>query len=230
MMTNLPNLVSRALLVCIVAVLPLNSGCDNGAENDDNSFALYPPGYFTEGFRQEFVMTGSAPSGLTTSGTHLLLTQASEVFNGQQTTAVRTQNDWTDSNGGSFSAGALDFYTTDAGSATLLGFRDLLSLIESTNTSPGTLPLSAEPGDSGSVGTFSDAGGNRATLTWELQDVSDSQARVVFSTTVRDALGAVVSEGEVAYVIDRDGRRSGVSILFDVKAFNDPVSWTGSPR
>ena len=198
-------------------------------EPTEVSFQLFPAGYFSQGFREEYSIVGTSPGGLMLQGTHLELTQAATSFNGQQSNPVRIQNDWTDTNTNQmFSNGSTEYYSTDVDNKTLLGSQDLISSVIGIPTSAAVLPQTAKIGESATYATYMDGAGNVTTLTWALQDAGNNQASLIWASETRDVNSVLLIEGNTSYVINTSGARQSMTILFDVKALADPVSWVGT--
>lgn len=214
----------------LLALLTSCSGSDpQSPEPTEVSFQLFPAGYFVQGFREEYSIVGTSPGGLMLQGTHLELTQAATSFNGQQSNPVRIQNDWTDTNTSQmFSNGSTEYYSTVSDNRTLLGSQDLISSVIGVPTSAGAIPQAARIGESATYATYSDGAGNVTTLTWALQDAGNNQALLVWASETRDANSTILIEGNTSYVINTNGMRQSMTILFDVKALADPVSWVGT--
>lgn len=206
------------------------SGSDpQSPEPTEVSFQLFPAGYFSQGFREEYTITGTSPGGLMLQGTHLELTQAATAFNGQQSNPVRIQNDWTDTNTNQmFSNGSTEYYSTAANNKTVLGSQDLITSVVSIPSPTAVIPQAAKIGESGTYATYSDGAGNVTTLTWSLQDAGNNQALLVWASETRDVNSVLLVEGNTSYVINTSGVRQSMTILFDVKALADPVSWVGT--
>jgi len=225
--------ITRLFLFAGLLLFTFLSSCGSSdpqsPEPTEVSFQLFPNGYFSTGFREEYNMTGTSPGGLMLQGTHLELTQAATTFNGQQANPVRIQNDWTDTNTSQmFSNGSTEYYSTDAASKMLIGTQDLLTSTIGVPASMTVIPQTAKVGDSGTHATYTDNFGNTTTLTWTLQDAGNSQARLVWASETRDVNSVLLIEGNTSYVISENGTRQSMTILFDVKALADPVSWTGT--
>ena len=221
------------VLIFIAFVFAGLSGCSSNESSDpeDTLYQLFPNGYFSEGFREEYGVSGTSPSGLTLEGTHLELTAEEQSFNGEQVSVVRTQNDWVDNQTNQqFSNAALSFYSTVSADRKLVGSEDLITGVVSSSTSEERLPESASIGESGLVGSYTDTAGSSIMQTWRLEEANDGFAKIIWASQVRDDQGNLILEGETAYIIDRDGNRQSLELLFDVKQLNDPVSWVGVKR
>lgn len=219
-------------ILSLILLTLTNCGDD---DDDDNvsaeiEYQLFPDGYFSAGFREEYSMTGISTSGVEFAGTHLQLTQSTTSFEGQQVNPVLSQSDWTDTNGGAFSIASLAYYSTDPNNRTLVGTEDFLTKVSSTTSNPENIPVTAQIGDSGQVGTFTDVFGSVTTQTWELESADDGLAKVTWASETRDVLGTLVVEGHTGFVINQDGVRQSLSLLFDIKAFADPVTWVGTKK
>ncbi|MGH1365950.1 MAG: hypothetical protein ACRBF0_20495 [Calditrichia bacterium] len=225
--------ITRLLVFAGLLLLTFLSSCGGSdpqsPEPTEVSFQLFPNGYFSAGFREEYNITGTSPSGLMLQGTHLQLTQTATSFNGQQANPVRIQNDWTDTNTSQmFSNGSTEYYSTATDNKTLLGSQDLFTMVIGIPVSAAVIPQTAKIGDSGTHASYTDNLGNTTTLTWTLQDAGNNQARLVWASETRDVNSVLLIEGNTSYVISENGTRQSMTILFDVKAFADPVSWVGA--
>lgn len=228
------KLLTRLLVLPLLAFSLTNCGDDDDDDNNDVSaeieYQLFPDGYFSAGFREEYSMTGINTSGVEFEGTHFQLTQSTTSFEGQQVNPILSQSDWTDTNGGAFSVASLAYYSTDPNNRTLVGTEDILTKIVSTTSTTENIPITAQIRDSGQVGTFTDVFGSVTTQTWELQSADDGLANIVWASETRDVLGTLIVEGHTGYVINQDGVRQSLSLLFDIKIFADPVTWVGTKK
>ena len=222
----------NTLLFLIVSTLALSS-CDSNESNEtlDALYQLFPDGYFSEGFREEYTLSGTSPSGLLLEGTHLELTEEQRSFGGEQVSPIRIQNDWIDTQTNEqFSNASFSFYSIDPENRRLIGSEDIIAGIVSNSNAINRIPVSASIGESGVVGSYLDTTGGTITLAWRLEEASGEFARIVWDSEIRDGQGNVVVEGYTAYVIDRTGDRQSIELLFDVKLLNDPVTWMGAIR
>ncbi|HQV31620.1 MAG TPA: hypothetical protein PKV71_07080 [Calditrichia bacterium] len=208
--------------------LLLNCSEDSTGPTEEPSYQLFPNGYFSTGFREEYSLVGSSQSGTQFTGTHLELTQSPVTFGGQQTAPVTIRDEWADNLGGSFLTSTAYFYSTDGDNRQLLGIQDQLTTGILTPTTSTAMPVSAKIGDSGQVGVYSDGQGNTLTQTWELQAGENGRAKMVLANQVRDANNTLVTDGNVTFQIDEGGTRYGMTIFFDLKILGDPVNWTGT--
>ena len=222
----------NTFLLLLVSSLVLSS-CDANESDDipNEMYRLFPNGYFSEGFREEYMLSGTSPAGLRLEGTHLELTESERSFDGEQVSPIRIQNDWIDTQTNEqFSNASLSFYSTDSANRRLIGSEDIVVGIISNANTIDTIPVLASIGEAGMVGSYLDTIGGVITLTWRLEEADGEFARLVWTSEVRDGDGNLIVEGYTAYLINRDGDRQSLELLFDVKLLNDPVTWTGVKR
>ena len=204
---------------------------NNPAQADSKTYQLFPPGYFSPGFREEYAMRGTSPAGLSLEGTHLELTQPIKTFAGRQVVPLLDQNDWTDTQSGdAFTTASLSNYSTDPADLKLIGTEDIITAVVTIFSDPGRIPTTAQIGDTGTLGTDTDSAGNTVVRTWRLEADTGDLAKLSWQSTVSDNAGNIIAEGNNTYVIDPMGNRQSMNILFDFKPFNDPVSWVGTKR
>jgi len=219
----------NSLLLLSVSILAF-SGCDSNESDEapEDSYQLFPSGYFSEGFREEYTLSGTSPSGLMLEGTHLELTGEQQSFGGEEVSPIRIQNDWSDTQTSEqFSNASFSYYSTDAENRRLVGSEDIIAGIISNSDAATRIPVSAGIGESGMVGSYLDTAGGAITLTWRLEEADGEFARLVWDSQVRDGQGNLAVEGYTAYIIDQNGARQSIELLFDVKLLNDPVTWVG---
>ncbi len=218
--------ITLFLSACILCF----SSCEEEPTDEEVAYQLFPNGYFSTGFREEYNLTGQSQSGATFTGTHLELTQSVTSFNGQQVVPVRTQNDWDDENSTHFINGTIAYYSQDASNRTFIGSKDIITNVDLLNNNLQNIPITAKIGESGMIGAFPDLVGNTLSQSWKLQQGSGEMAWLVWEAIVRDVNGAIISEGNTSYEIEPDGTRKSITILFDLKVLADPVNWTGTKQ
>ena len=231
------NQVVNLLKLILVSSVAVGCGEDSGdgnnnpAQSNEKTYQLFPAGYFSPGFREEYVITGTSPAGLNLQGTHLELTQQTKTFNGRQVVPVLDQNDWVDTQSGdSFTTASLSNYSTDPANLNLIGTEDVLTAVITVFADPQGIPTTAKIGDSGTIATDTASDGNTVVKTWRLEADAGDFAKIYWQSTVSDNAGNIIADGNNAYVIDEMGNRQSMTILFDFKPFNDPVSWIGRKR
>ena len=207
------------------------AGCDRDDDVTpiDPAYQLFPAGFFSLGYQEQYILSGVATnSGSTFQGTHIELNEGNTMFDNQTAIRVRVQNEWTDENSIPFENGAFSFYSTESSNRKLLGTEDLFTQDVFILANPEVIPETAEIGDSGVIGIDTNASNETITQTWSLDTAPSGRAYLIFATEVRDATGAVTFIGNTTYEIEQNGNRVSMTILFDVKALDDPVNWTGT--
>ena len=219
------------LMFALLFVLPACSDKESTAPDDDNTteFRLFPAGYFSTGYREEYNMSGSSTNGETHTGTFLVLTQSNETFNGTQAVSVLSQADWIDvSTNAAFSSVIEEKYTTNANDRRRLGSENVLTTVINTATGNDVIPQTAEIGDSGTIGVYSDAFGNTEAITWELESAGSNRAALTFNTNVNDVNNNLIFSNEITYEITANGNRQSLTQSFFNPLLNITTDWTGT--
>jgi len=166
----------KALLMVLIVSFTF-SGCGGDSTNstttptDQKTYQLFPNGYFSTGFIEEYSITGTDESGVVFArGTHLELTQQTKTFNNQQVIPIRVQNDWTDVNSGAEGATLVLSNYAISNEHLLIGEENLINGITSTGSNLEAIPSTAKVGDSGSMGSYADNIGNTTEITWRLEE------------------------------------------------------------
>lgn len=220
-----------AILIAAAGVVGCSSEDATEPVRQPLQYRLFPAGYFSTGHREDYAITGSSPAGLVLEGTHIEVTGQVKEFNGETVVTLLQENDWVDTQtSDAFTTAELQHYTLETAQRRLMGIEDLVNPSVATSLDPKSLPVTAGIGDSGVIGSYLDNLGRIIEKTWRVEAAGNDMARVIFETVVIENGRQVTAEGSIGYVIDTAGNRQEISIVFDVKALNDPVTWTGAKQ
>lgn len=218
-------------LSLLLSLLLINACSESATEPTptEPTYQLFPNGYFSTGFREEYTLTGSSSNGETHSGNLFILAQASETFNGVAVASILTQSSWTDvSTGAMHSSAGEDKWTLDNNDRRRLAVENPLSGQIFLATTPQTIPTTAKIGESGSFGTYTDQNGNSEVLTWRLESAGNNQAKFTIASRVSDSSGAAFSENDSSFIVGEDGTRSSMTIRFLLVPLGITTNWTGT--
>ena len=214
----------KSLLIMLIVSFTF-SGC--GGDDSTNStttptnqktYQLFPNGYFSTGFREEYSITGTDESGAVFArGTRLELAQQTKTFDNQQVIPILVQHDWTDINlGAEVTTSVLSNYST-GNELRLIGEENLLDGITSIGSNLSIIPSNAKVGDSGSIGSYVDNIGNTTEITWRLEAGTGDFAKVFIKSVIKDSAGTILFVGDGGYVIDESGNRQSITIFVDFR-------------
>jgi hypothetical protein len=220
--------MNKIKYLSILLILTLPIACSDDPTSSKNpSYQIFPDGYFSAGYREDYTLSGVSDSGPTFTGSYTLVTQSPKQFNNEQVVPIQIFNEWFDQLNTRFSSFGNTNYSTDLNNLQIIGFEDLGINSSSILTDRSSIPKTAKINDSGILGTFQDNLGNIITYTWALEKADGNNASIVFASTARDPLGNLVIQGNTTWIINSSGQRQSLTILFDFIPFNDPVRWTG---
>ena len=200
-----------------------------GTPTSIKTYQLFPDGYFSTGFREDYSITGTDEFGAVfAQGTRFELAQQTKTFNNQQVIPILVQNDWTDVNSGAdATTSVLSNYAT-GNELRLIGEENLLDGITSIGSNPSTIPSTAKVGDSGSFGSYADNIGNTTEITWRLESDAGDFAKIIIDSIIKSSDGTALIVGNTAYIIDESGNRQSMTIFVDFRFLGSiKLNWAG---
>lgn len=226
-----------SLLFIVVLILSACGGGGGGSGNGDpdpnpgnteESFRLFPQGYFVAGYREEFDIEGENIFG-EYEGTILTVTESEAIFNGSQAVPVRTFTDWHNKLDveDAVALEGVDYFSTAEDDRRRLGNFFTTFLITAVANSNEVLPVTAKFGDEGTAGIFSDSVGETIEITWKLEDAGNNKAKLTWQSTSKFPDNSIHIISTTSYIIGKDGKRESLTINFDDRFLNVVTTWTG---
>jgi len=186
------------------------TGTTGGTPTDTSiDFSLFPADYFTS-YNVSADLTGNDNKGSTITGRITEQLQAQTTFMGAAALPVVAQTQFTASNGGFAAATVTSYFSTDASSRKFLGVSG--DVVTASSSSTFVIPQTANIGDSGVMGTYTDNAGFVTSVTWRLEDGLNGNAKlVILNLTMNNAV--VDNTLTSTYLIQPDGTRLSVEIV-----------------
>ena len=192
-------------------------------------FSLYPTNYLSAGYSESYSLTGTDTAGGTHQGNLSTQTQAQTVFNSQAAIPRSLLLSWTNTQTSAF----ISIPVTAYSSTSLSSFRDFGSFNPSSGVTTVTanttiIPQTAQIGDFGNIGTYTDSAGASQTVTWQLTDAGSGNANLVTMSGVRDQFGTIIGNTETTTRIDANGNRLSISMRIYIVATGIALTLSGS--
>jgi hypothetical protein len=217
---------ARIMLLAVYLIL-VSLGCssggggggDNSTPTDPNiPFQLFPSGYFSQGYSENYDLTGSDTAGGTHTGSLSLSTQAATIFDGQSAIPVSQLLSFTNTQTNAFlSVSVTGYYSNNANDRKWIGEDQITFGVINSATTTYTLPETATIGDFGNVGSYTGSDGTGMVVTWQLTNANNGLANIVINFTYYDSPGGAISGSEEqTYTINQSGERQRFKIRADV--------------
>lgn len=189
----------------------------SGTPTDGNTdFALFPPGFFDEGFNSSLGIEGKDNQGRNYSGIYGQFTEGPGSVGSEPAWGVRTKVVF-QGEGLSAVANTVEYYSLDPSNRRLMGYTG--DNQSATVTGLTAIPETARIGDSGSVGVFTNSDGSTFALEWWLEDGYNGRALLVQKSVGHTASGELDNSTETRYLIEPDGSR----IWMELESYNTTV-------
>ncbi|CAH1386351.1 hypothetical protein [Candidatus Nitrotoga sp. M5] len=202
---------------------PPPSDGDNSTNNTSGSstptnieFKFFPANYFTT-YDVFTTLTGSDNHGNTYTGNTSDKTLTTSTFLGKNTIPIESKINFTVSHGGFAAVTQNQYFGINASDRRFLGVDGDVATVSATTN---TIPITAKIGDSGTSGIYTDKDGFVSTITWQLSDGLNGNAKLVISNTTNDQFGSLDNTFTTTYIISTDGTRKSV----EFKTFNMNVN------
>jgi len=189
-----------------------NTGGSGNPTDTNLSFKLFPDNYFLN-YNVSANLAGSDNKGNTYTGSSAENSLPETTFLSEYAIPIETIINFTASNVGFAAVTQNQYFGTNASDRRFLGVDGDITTV-SANTF--TIPTTAKIGDSGTAGTYTDNSGSISTLTWDIKDGFDGNAKLTLLTTTNDQLGNLDNTFSTTYLIKPDGTRLSV----ELKTFN----------
>jgi hypothetical protein len=172
-------------------------------------FSLFPPAFFTS-YNESANLTGSDIKGVSYTGTTTDTLQTQTTFLGDPAIPVEGVIDFNGNNGSFGTATLISHFSTDPNDRRFLGVSgDVITASATTSA----IPLTANIGDSGVMGTYIDNASFTTLAVWQLEDGFNGNAKLILINVTTDAGGTIDNTFTTTYLIEPDGTRISVEYV-----------------
>ena len=211
---NTLNKISVLLLVTISL-----SAC--GGETATNSvyyepeteYRLFPIGYFSPGYHQDYALSGYDTQGKTYSGNAHIVTDAGIYFDREYSIPVTSTIKLFDNYGGAETFSAIHFYYSQQHQRYLNGTENILSGEIAFAEYLYQIPVHAYIGDSGRIGEYVTSTGNTIIRNWQLKNATPGFSRFVLTTSSYNTFNQLESLFERSVEINQNGDIYSINIV-----------------
>ena len=179
------------------------------------AFNIFPPGFFGGSYSHNLSFTGSDTDPSAHTATLLEVSGTETMFN---TLSVKTIDETlliTNVGGGGGPVGSLSqqYWTTDLDNLKYVGYEVLGDGSSATATSNSVMPITTYIGDSGTMGSYERSNGTTFSITWQLVDGLNGNAKYITTTVSKHSSDALPYTATVTNLINQAGTISSQEIV-----------------
>ncbi len=181
-------------------------------------FKLFPSNYFTD-YDVSASLTGSDSRGINLTGNIVEKLLPRTAFLGTRASPIQTTTEFFAMGMGFGTAIVTSYYSTNVNARRFLGVSGDITTVKATTTD---IPVRAKIGQSGIIGTYIDKRKFTSTLSWQLEDGFNGQAKLIFLNTTNKPSGDLDNTFKTTYLIQENGKRESV----ELETYNDTIKIT----
>lgn len=185
--------MSTLLKICLLCTMLVGlTACGGGTNSTDTyyepvpDYKLFPVGYFTPGYHQDYHLTGYDTLGRNYTGNYHVVSNTSTYFDGEYNIPVTFTTSLTSDFGSSETKSITQFYSNQNYRLYQNGSENLITGEVSFAEHLDQIPAFAYIGDSGRVGSYIMSSGKSVIKNWQINDAGFGAAKLVFISSTYD--------------------------------------------
>lgn len=221
--------MKRIYFIFLVALL---FGCSSGGSGGDNSstdvlFSTTPDGYYQEGYKESYSITGTDTRGGRYTGNFYINTRERTMIDGSNLTPLESLFNLTNTANNVFiSALSTTYIGLDKNPVLMINHE---SGVTYTPVSIGRTPETAEIGSIGALTTWSGDDGTVMSGNWALEKNENANlADLVSMMTIKNQLNEIIVYQEMIQTIEKTGAKRGLKIKWQYPGTGLVINLTGT--